>query len=129
MKDKIIIKDDLTIFLANEFNKSNSRTTFSVRKLAKKYTEKTGNKISKTTIHKYLRQKMGYKYLKSTIKTNLILRNQNILISFAFIKIIARCIKFKFSIMYCDESYIQSQNNNMNVWRKPDEDIYEDISK
>ena len=53
----------------------------------------------------------------------------NILNSFAFIKIISRCIKFGFIIIYCDESYIQTQCNSMKVWRKSDEDIYENIGK
>ena len=114
--------------MLNEFNKNN-RTQFTLRKLAKQYKEETGIEISKSTIHNYLRKRMGYKYMKSTIKTDIILKNDNLLISFAFIKIIARCLKLGFSIIYCDESYIQSQNNDMRVWRKPNEDIYAPISK
>ena len=37
---------------------------------------------------------MGYKYLKSTIKTDEALKSKNILIILSSIKIISRCLKF-----------------------------------
>jgi len=128
-KETIVVGDDLEIFLMNEFKENENRTTITVRKLAKKYEEKTGRKTSKSTVHNYLTKRLGYKYIKSTIKTDLILNNNSILISFSFIKIIARCIKLGFSIIYCDESYLQTQSNTMKVWKKSDEDIYENLGK
>lgn len=129
MREKIDSKDELTIFLSKQLNDENDRTKISLRKLAKKYEEEKGIKKSKSTIHNYLKKKRGYKYLKSTIKTNEILQDSNILISLAFIKIISRCIKFDLNIIYCDESYICSNNNNIKVWRKSYEEIFENIAK
>lgn len=36
------------------------------------------------------KKELGYKYMKTTIKTNKIVNKDNLLLSFAFIKIIAR---------------------------------------
>lgn len=55
---------------------------------------------------------MGYSYLKSTIKNSKIIERENTLIAFAFIKIITRCIKLGFKIIYLDESGLISGNNN-----------------
>ena len=70
---------------------------------------------------------MGFKYLKTKPKTNKILETQNLLISFAFIKIICRCIKLKFHIIYCDESFLQNKNNNYYCWRKSDQQIFGEL--
>jgi transposase len=120
----------ITIFLSKQLNDENDITKISIRKLARKYEEEKGIKKSKSTIHYYLKKKMGYKYLKSTIKTKEVLQENNILISLAFIKIISRSIRFDLNIIYCDESYICSNNNNnIKVWRKSFEEIYENIAK
>lgn len=128
-KDKYESKDQLKLFLLNEFNKSQNRSQLSVRKLAKKYEAETGNKTSKSTIHNCLRKKLGYKYLSTTVKNNLLLHNDYLLMTFAFIKIVIRCLKYDFSIIYCDESFLQTKNNNMKKWRKSYEDIYDGTSK
>ena len=72
---------------------------------------------------------MGFRYLKSTIKTKIIFQKNNILMSLTFLKIISRCIKFNMNILYCDETSIQNQSNNIQTWRKSNEVIYEDIPK
>ena len=127
--DKIEIKDKLEIFLMKKLEMPENRRAISVRKLAKEYNEETGKSISKSTVHKYIRKRMGFRYLKSTIKTKIILQKNNILMSLTFLKIISRCIKFNMNILYCDETSIQNQSNNIQAWRKSNEVIYEDIPK
>ena len=70
----------------------------SIRKLAKKYEAETGNKKSKSTIHNWLHKKLSYKYLNTTVKTNLLFHNDYLLMTFAFIKIVVRFLKYDFSI-------------------------------
>ena len=129
LKDKINSEDNIRQFLEKMLNGGIDRITLSVRKLAEKYQKETGIKISKSTIHNYLTKKMGYKYLKTTIKTDKTLQSNNIMISLSFVKIISRCLKFNFNIIVCDESYIQSCNNNIKLWRKPPEEICHSLSK
>ena len=72
---------------------------------------------------------MGYHYLKTTIKTSQILEKENILIAFAFIKIITRSIKLGYKIIFVDESGLMNGNNNYRCYRKKDEQIYFHFSK
>lgn len=72
---------------------------------------------------------MGFRYLKTHPKTNKILEKKNILLSLAFIKIIARCIKLNFHILYCDESFLQNRNNNYYCWRRAEDNIFGFIGK
>ena len=48
--------------------------------------------------------------------------------SFIFLKVIFRCIKFKYSIIYCDESSLKNNNNNyIYCWRLSKENLYENL--
>lgn len=87
----------------------------------------TGNKTCKSSLHNCLKKELGFKYIKTTIKTDKILEGKNLLLTFAFVKIIARCISQKFNLIYVDESAIQNTNNNFYCWRKSDEDIYAEL--
>ena len=55
------------------------------------------------------------------------MNKENILISFAFIKIIARCLKLKFNIIYCDETSLQNNNNNYYCWRRSEESFFSNL--
>ena len=101
----------------------------SVRKLSSKYEKISGKRISKSTIHNCLKKELGYKYMKTTIKTNKILSKDNLLLSFALIKIIARSISFKFNLVYIDETSIQNNNNNYFCWRKDQQNIYGELGQ
>jgi transposase len=118
--------NDLKTFLLNE-NKNENKNNFTVRKLANKYQELTGNKVSKSTVHNCLKKELGFKYLKTTIKTDKVLEGKNILLTFGFIKIISRCIAQKFNLIYVDETAIQNTNNNYYCWRKSNEEIFNEL--
>ena len=53
---------------------------------------------------------------------------RNILISLCFIKILKRCLKLNYKIIYVDETSIQSNNNNFKIWRLSDETIFYNLS-
>ena len=42
---------------------------------------------------------------------------------FTFLKIVTRCIYQKFSIIYCDESSLQTLNNHLKIWTDTKEDF------
>ncbi len=58
--------NELIDFIKNEINNNTNRSNISCRKLSKLYEQKTGKKIGKSTIHKILRKKMDYRFLKTT---------------------------------------------------------------
>ena len=99
----------------------------SCRKIAEDYYQKTGNKTNRTTVNNIIRNKLGFHYLKTCIKNNKINNKENLLIQFAFIKIIVGCISKGFKIIFCDETGIMNKNNNYHCFRKPDEVIYNNI--
>ena len=70
---------------------------------------------------------MGFRYLKSTVKTKKLLGRESIMNSFAFLKVITRCIKLNYTIIYCDESSFQNNNNNYYCWRMLKEDLYDNL--
>ena len=114
-------------FLTKEISNNKDRRDFSLRKLSSKYITQTGKYISKSTIHNCLRKQLGLKYLKTTIKTEKILEIKNIINSLAFLKVIIKCIKLKFHIIFLDETSIQNDNNNYYSWRFPNEELFCEI--
>ena len=95
--------------------------------MAKKYTELTNKKASKSSIYNSLKYKLGFKWKKTSIKNNKINRTMNIFMMLTFIKIIIRCFYQKFKVIYVDESCIQTINNNLKVWKKDDENFYSKV--
>lgn len=118
------IKDPIEDFIKEKINSTMDRRYLSCRKLAQAYKEETGNSVSKSKVNEIIKHKMGYSYLKSTVKTSKILDKENILISLAFIKIISRCIKLGYKIIYVDECGLMTGNNNYRCLRKQGEQIY-----
>jgi len=121
-------RSSLELFLLDEYSKSENRTNFTCRKLARKYCEITNKSISKSTINNILKNILGFKWKRTVIKNKKIKRPQNIMMSLVFIKIIIRSMMQKFHIIYCDESAIQSVNNHLKVWKSPEEDFYANIA-
>lgn len=65
--------------------------------------------------------------MKTCLKNNIINRNDDRLIQFTFIKIVAKCLYKGFKLIYCDESGIMTKNNYYKCLRKPNEQIYSNI--
>jgi hypothetical protein len=121
------IKDDedpLTQYIKAKFESSDDRTKLSCRKIAESYFLDTGKKTNRTSVLKIIKEKLGYKFLKTNPKSFFITDNEHILVSLAFIKIIVRCILLNFNILFCDETSILNKNNHLRVWRKSEETIY-----
>lgn len=134
--DKIInytkikeINDPLSSFIKSKFEEEENRNLYSCRKLATMFFEETGKKTNRTSINKIIRDKFGYRYLKTVLKNRKIKETNNRLISFAFIKIIIKSIIKGFKIIYIDESTIKNKNNNFRCFRKPEEQIYFNYEK
>ena len=105
-------KDEVEKFVEIKLKESKTREKLSCRKLSKAYFEDTGKSISKTYINNILKNNFGLSYLKSTVKNSKIKSNSDIIASFYFIKVIVKCIKEGFYLLFLDESSIISTNNN-----------------
>jgi hypothetical protein len=121
------IDNQLTNFIKLKFAESQNREGLTCRKLTKEYFDTTGIKTNRTTINKIIREKLGYKYLKTCLKNNIINTNDDRLIQFTFIKIVVKCLYKGFKLIFCDESGIMTKNNHYKCLRKPNEQIYNNI--
>lgn len=111
-------------YIKEKINNSNNRSQITTRKLAKIYYDETGKKISKSTIHNIIKNKLGYSYLKTTYKNNYLRSKNAIILCLCFIKIFVRLMKFNYEIIFIDESKVEAINSHLRCWRKRDETIY-----
>jgi transposase len=125
---KPIQRSSLELFLIEEYSKTENRTNFTCRKLARKFKEITNENISKSTINNILKNNLGLRWRKTAIKNSKIKRKENIMMSLTFIKIVVRSMIQNFNIIYCDESCIQTINNHPKIWKAPNDDFSADIS-
>lgn len=115
--------EELVEFIKTTIENCNNREKISCRKLASLYEKNKGKKVGKSTIHKILRKRLGYRYLKTTYKTKKLKSEISILHCFYFIKCFAKCLKLNFHFIFIDESKIELSNNHLRCWRKEDEQI------
>ena len=115
--------EDLVEFIKKSIQNTKNREKISCRKLAILYEKNYGKKIGKTTVHNILRKKLGYKFLKTTYKTNRLKSRISILHCFYFIKCFVKCLKLDFTLIFLDESKIELTNSHLKCWRKPEETI------
>ena len=124
-----IKRDPLESFIIKKFEDPENRNNITCRKLAEEYYEKTEIKVSKSTINNIVNKKLGYKYIKTAFKNIKILSEENIITSLSFLKIMERCIRLNFQIIYLDESSIVSCNTKGYAWRKRNQDVYIKLHK
>jgi len=91
-------------WINDKINSNSSREKISCRKLSKLYYDENNKKLSKTKIHKIIKNKLNLRYLKTNIKTSKCLSSNSIFMCFCFIKIIVRVIRLGFTLLYMDES-------------------------
>ena len=103
-------------------------TKFSLRKLSELYRDKYKQSLSKTTIHRTLRNKLGLHFLKTCPKNDILLSKESIKQTFFVLKVLSRHIKFGGNIIYIDESTFSTDNNNYKSWRKPNSQIYKKVN-
>lgn len=101
----------LAIYIQNKLNSSLNRANISCRKLSTEYLRDTGIKVSKSKIHNIIKKELGYRYLKTVLNNNSLNKQIGIL-NCLFIKIMVRCLKYKFLPIFVDESKIELANNH-----------------
>ena len=117
-------QDEATKYISDLLKSKTNRESISCRKIASKYFSDTGKTISKNKVNLILRNKLNYRFLKTSIKNDKINDENNVIFSFCFIKLLIKCMKLNFKLIFVDESSVQSYNNNYRTWRHKDEDIY-----
>ena len=92
------------------------KSSISIQKIIDLYKRKFGVALSKTTLHRKLRNKLKFSYKKTKPKD----LNKPICVkmSFLFIKIILRAIELNLNIVFIDESHFHLKQPNFKTWIK-----------
>ena len=81
-----------------------------------------------TLIFNILNKELNYRYRKTTLKTNKLLTNEYIWLSFYFLIIFIWAIKLGLNPIFLDESGYYTKNINIFTWRKEKQSIYQEIN-
>ena len=112
-----------TIFfnIENILKQRNRNHNISITKIKRIYLEKYGVNISRSRIHRIVRNKLKYSFKKTLLKPNKLEQVIYKKMSFIFIKCIIRAIKLNLSFVFIDESSFKLKNNNFRDWIKRDD--------
>lgn len=99
---KIVQEDEEVLYIKKLIESQKSLGYISCRRIASRYYNDTGKKISKTKVNNIMRNKLGLHFIKTTIKNQKIDNNKNILISLCFIKILIKSL-LNFHLIFIDE--------------------------
>ena len=124
-QNKLISKEEETITKIIE--RTEDRASLSCRKISNILIEKYNIVMGKSKVHQILKNKLEFKYCKTSIKNTKIITNNSLKMANAFLKILIRAIRLKYELVYIDESKIQQINSNLHCWRKNNEYLFNDI--
>lgn len=108
-------------FIISELKKKN--ITITLKQIAKQYEGFYGKKNSISTVSRILKNHLGMRYLRTSIKNPKLEENNYLLMSFIFIRIFIKSLLLDLKIIYVDETGFLLQNNNYYTWRCEDEQI------
>ena len=117
------MKDNFKIIL-DIIKSYNKKENITINNIIKKYKKKTNKVMGRSTIYYIMKNKLNFRYLKTLPKTSKLTEKSSKIRIFVFIKIIARALALKMKVIFLDESNFQLENNNLRVWRHPDETPY-----
>ena len=115
---------DVELFIKEKIMNSKNRSEITCRRLALAYFENTGKKVSKSSVNNIIKNRLGFRYLKTTYNNNFLKSNYGNILCLCFIKVIIRSIRLGFDIIFVDESKIETINSHLKCWRKQKETIY-----
>lgn len=96
-------------------------SSISISKIKKLYKEKFSQIISRTKIHRILKNHFHLVFRKTTLKPNIL---ENILykkMSFLFIKSMIRALRLNLNFVFLDVSHFKLKNVNYRMWRSPND--------
>ena len=76
------------------------------------------------TVSRVLRNHLNYHYRKSSIKNPKLLKNDSVMMTFIFLKIIERGLYLGLNLIYLDEVGFSLNNSNYYTWRKEGQLIF-----
>ena len=109
----------LVSFIINHLKQNKINIT--LKQISKQYQIFYGKKISISTISRILKNHLGMRHLKTSLKNPKIEENNYLFMSFVFIRIIFRCLYLNLTFVFLDETGFLLENNNYYTWRNENE--------
>ena len=106
-------------FIINHLKQNKINIT--LKQISKQYQIFYGKKISISTISRILKNHLGMRHLKTSLKNPKIEENNYLFMSFVFIRIIFRCLYLNLTFVFLDETGFLLENNNYYTWRNENE--------
>ena len=106
-------------FIINHLKKNKINIT--LKQISKQYQIFNGKKISISTISRVLKNHLGMRHLKTSIKNPKIEENNYLFMSFVFIRIFFRSLYLNLNFIFLDETGFLLENNNYYTWRNENE--------
>ena len=125
------IKDKKSLIIQNIIKDNAKKGHISIRKITQEFnkicTKEEVSKISKTHVHRIIKNVLKYKYRKTTLKNTKLLENYSIKNSYFFLKIFLRAVSLNIQPIYLDEAGFFTKNSNFYTWRQENEEIFTKI--
>ena len=125
------IKDKKSLIIENIIKDNSKKGHISIRKITQEFNkicaQEEVSKISKTHVHRIIKNILKYRYRKTTLKNNKLLGNYSIKNSYFFLKIFLHSLTLNIQPIYLDEAGFFTKNSNFYTWRKEDEEIFTKI--
>lgn len=113
-----LLYNDINCKINNIIEELKIKGSISIKKVIECYKNKYGKILSKTTVHRKLRNKLKYSYRKTIIKPIDLEKTIYKKMSFLFIKIIIRALILKLNFIFLDESNFHLKNPSFKTWLK-----------
>ena len=120
--------NEIDVKIKNIISNYNDIENISINKIRELFYKQNGFYISKTKIFNIMRRKLKYHYLKTAVKNKKLCDKKYIKMSFFFLKIILRALKFDANLVFVDEAGFYVSNPNYRCWRKKNQEIYNKIN-
>ena len=112
------------LLIKNIIENRNKAENITIRKIKNILMTKYNIKISLSTIHRIIKNKLKYRYRKTMIKTKDLEKLNYKIMSFIFIKIILRAMQFNLDFIFIDETNFNLINNNFKTWIKKNDNVH-----
>lgn len=121
LKELPLMNNPIYKNIENILLERNLNCNISISKIKEIYKKKYGLTLSRTKIHRIIRNKLHFSFKKTILKPRNLENNTYKKMSFLFIKCMIRAIKLNFNFVFIDESCFKLKNNNFKNWIKSDD--------
>ena len=105
------------------------REKLNLKIIKRKFKKITSKTKCKTSLYYLIKNKLSFKYLRTSPKTKNLENHSSVLRTFIFIKVFINCLNKGLIPIFIDETNFQTKNNKLCVWRRKEETPFFEVGK